>query len=400
MRMRRHNYYPPTPVLTTLDSPCVGVQCLSAKAHTPNPAVHHAMGAGASSWTARDMPSSIEGQIVVVTGGNAGLGFQLCNFLAQAGAIVVMAGRSEARLANARSRITAGTVHTMVVDLASLRSIHEFAANFTRRFGRVDIVRAQRRATPRDARGLRHTHPNTPAQLINNAGVMLTPDLTRTEDGLELQVGVNHFGAFALTGALLPALKASSLDPAVDTRVVNVSSMLHRTNQAAAGVDWDNLNAEKKYDAADAYSVSKLCNLLFTAGFNAWAEERSLGVKAVTAHPGFSATNLTQHMACGACLRCCFASPPSEGCLSILRAATDPDVQAGEFYGPRGSCGGGEREGPPELCVPSAAAQNKLDAVRLWDVSMHLTNVNFDEQLAQALPDAAGGVAESKAPRT
>ena len=242
------------------------------------------------------------------------------------------------------------------------------------------------------------THPSHTdflAQLINNAGVMHIPQLTRTEDGFELQFGVNHLGAYALTGALLPALAASAADASVDTRVVAVSSMLHRVGQAAKGVDFDNLNAEVSYSPEDAYAVSKLANLHFTVGLNAWAKQRGVAIKGVTAHPGFASTNLTQHMACGACLRCCFAAPPAQGALSILRAATDPDVATGEFYGPQGSCGGGERIGPPTLTTPSPAAQRELESNRLWDVSATLTGVNYDACLSGD-STVADGAGESK----
>lgn len=224
---------------------------------------------------------------------------------------------------------------------------------------------------------------------------MHTPTLTHTEDGFEQQMGVNHLGAFALTGAMLPSLALSAADSKVDTRVVNVSSMVHRDGQAAHGIDWANLNSEVSYSPADAYSVSKLCNLHFTKGFNDWAKARGVAIKAVTAHPGFASTNLTQHMACGACLRCCFAAPPAEGALSLLRAATDPGVSAGDFYGPSGSCGGGERVGPPTLTIPSDAAQNALDSTKLWDVSTTLTNTNFDACLSGDSTVPAGA-AESK----
>ena len=224
---------------------------------------------------------------------------------------------------------------------------------------------------------------------------MHTPTLTRTQDGFEVQFGVNHLGAYALTGALLPALAVSAGDPSVDTRVVAVSSMLHRAGQAAKGLDFANLNAEVSYSPEDAYAVSKLANLHFTAGFNAWAQARQVAIKGVTAHPGFASTNLTQHMTCGACMRCCFAAPPAEGALSILRAATDPDVATGEFYGPQGSCGGGERVGPPTLTTPSPAARRELESTRLWDVSASMTGVNYDACLAGDSTTVAGA-AESK----
>ena len=101
------------------------------------------MGQSSSSWSAAEVPSAIAGQIVVITGGNAGLGLELCNYLGAAGAVVIMAGRSSQRLQAAAASLPAGmTVHTKVVDLASLASIRAFATGIISEFGRVDIVRA------------------------------------------------------------------------------------------------------------------------------------------------------------------------------------------------------------------------------------------------------------------
>ena len=136
-------------------------------------------------WTANDIPNQ-DGKIAVVTGANSGIGLETARALASKGATVSMACRSEQR-GNAaaqeiRDEYPEATVECLQLDLADLASIGKFAEEFSARYDQLHL-------------------------LINNAGVMMIPELRRTADGFEMQFGTNHLGHFALTGKLLATIK-------------------------------------------------------------------------------------------------------------------------------------------------------------------------------------------------
>jgi len=135
------------------------------------------------SWTAADIPD-LSGRVAVVTGANGGLGLEVARELARKGALVVMAARDQAKAASARdaigSQVPDAALELQPLDLASLASVRQAAAAILAGHPRVDI-------------------------LVNNAGLMAIGE-RRTEDGFEMQLGVNHLGHFALTALLLPAL--------------------------------------------------------------------------------------------------------------------------------------------------------------------------------------------------
>jgi NAD(P)-dependent dehydrogenase (short-subunit alcohol dehydrogenase family) len=223
------------------------------------------------------------------------------------------------------------------LDLASLASIREFAASWD---GEIDL-------------------------LINNAGVMAPPE-SRTEDGFELQIGTNHLGHFALTNLLLPR---------VTGRVVVVASGAHRMGR----IRLDDLNWERGYKRWPAYGQSKLANLLFVLELQRRLDESGSAVRAVAAHPGWSATNLQSHtgsrlqnglMAFGNRV---IAQPEAMGALPTLYAATQ-DVPGGSYVGPDGR---GEVCGHPTLVDRSKAAKDRDVARRLWELSERLTGAGF-----------------------
>src|SRR5215216_408251 len=202
-----------------------------------------------TTWNASDI-NDMTGRTAVVTGGNSGIGRAAARALAQAGARVVLAVRDTGK-GQAAAAAMPGRTEVRRLDLASLASIHEFAAAWD---GELDL-------------------------LINNAGVMVPP-FARTEDGFELRFGTNHLGHFALTNLLLGH---------VTGRVVTVSSTAHRFGK----IDFDDLNWERRpYKAWRAYGQSKLANLLFTAELQRRLTEGGSRVLATAAHPGYAATNL------------------------------------------------------------------------------------------------------------
>ncbi|WP_063733649.1 SDR family NAD(P)-dependent oxidoreductase [Streptomyces sp. RTd22] len=299
-------------------------------------------------WSADDVPSQV-GRVAVVTGANTGLGFEIANVLAARGASVVLAVRNVDKGRDAAARVTGlnpgAEVTAQQLDLSSL-----------------DSVRAA-------AGALRAAHPRIDL-LINNAGVMYTPKTT-TVDGFELQFATNHLGHFALTGLLLPHLL-----PVPGSRVVTVSSISHKQR---AHIDFDDLHAQKSYDRVAAYGRSKLANLLFTYELQRRLTDSRAGTLAVASHPGISDSELSRNAA--AWMRPLFAATgpfirqsSAMGALPTLRAATNPEVVGGQYYGPDGF---GGFKGHPAIVASSAQSYDAALQRRLWTVSQELTGVEF-----------------------
>jgi NAD(P)-dependent dehydrogenase (short-subunit alcohol dehydrogenase family) len=188
----------------------------------------------------------------------------------------------------------------------------------------------------------------------------------RTADGFETQIGTNHLGHFALTGLLIDH---------VTDRVVTIASGAHRMGR----IRLDDLNWERGYKRWPAYGQSKLANLLFTLELQRRLTEAGSTVRAVAAHPGWSATHLQQRtgnplqnglMAVGNRL---LAQSDEAGALPTLFAATQ-DIPAGSYVGPSGP---GEMRGHPVLVGRSAAASDGETARKLWELSERLTGVTF-----------------------
>src|SRR6266700_1226107 len=294
-------------------------------------------------WTSGDVPGQ-HGRLAVVTGANTGLGFETARVLAARGASVVLAVRDTDKGKRAADRIavTAPGANVMVqpLDLASLDSIRAAARELRAQHPRIDL-------------------------LINNAGVMFTPQQT-TRDGFELQFGTNHLGHFALTGLLLEQML-----PVPGSRVVTVSSLAHRIR---ARIDFDDLQGERSYSRVAAYSQSKLASLMFT-----YALQRRLSgagtTVAVAAHPGLAATELARYTpAASAALARLISQKPAIGALPVLRAATDPGVLGGQYYGPGRLLG---TRGYPELACSSGQSRDTAIQRRLWTASEELTGVTF-----------------------
>ena len=295
-------------------------------------------------WGASDIPDQ-HGRTAVITGANSGIGLEAARYLAARGAHVVLACRDEGKARTAAAQIGAevpgAEADTVALDLSSLESVRAAAAEIRSRYPRLDL-------------------------LVNNAGVMMPP-LSRTADGFELQFGTNHLGHFALTGLVLPSLLAVP-----GSRVVTVSSNGHKVGR----IHFDDLQWEHGYRRMGAYAQSKLANLLFTYELQRRLADDSAATVAVAAHPGTSDTALVRYMPAWMQLGSRIA--PSQGAkmgaLPTLRAATDPAVAGGDYYGPAGL---GEFTGPPRLVRSSARSRDEAAQRRLWAVSEELTGVTF-----------------------
>ncbi len=308
-------------------------------------------------WTADDLPS-LHGRTVLVTGASSGLGEASAVALATRGAHVVLANRSTERTAAVMDRIhhraPAASLEHLQVDLGDLASVAAAASDLASRHERLDTV-------------------------IANAGIM-APPLSRTVDGFELQMGVNHLGHFALVGRLLPLLLATE-----EPRVVVVSSTAHR----AARLDIDDLNLERtRYQRWIAYGNSKLANLLHVLELQRLAEAAGSALTAVGAHPGYADTALQttgptmQGGLSGAVTHIgsrlgnlLFAQPASQGVLPQLYAATAPALPGASYWGPDGP---GEARGYPAPAGRSARAKDPALAAALWQASVSLTGVDYE----------------------
>jgi NAD(P)-dependent dehydrogenase (short-subunit alcohol dehydrogenase family) len=294
-------------------------------------------------WTTADIPDQT-GRVAVVTGANTGLGYETASALAAKGARVVLAvrnvdkGKAAATLTSQRN--PGASVAVQELDLTSLDSIRAAA----------DQLRSD------------HESINL---LINNAGVMMTPKST-TKDGFELQFGTNHLGHFALTNLLLDRVLA-----APGSRIVTVSSQGHRF---VRGIRFDDLQWERSYSRVGAYGQAKLANLLFT--YELQRRLQGTNTIAVAAHPGGSNTELARNMPAALRGLTTVLAPlmqgPDMGALPTLRAATDPGVLGGQYYGPDGF---GEQRGYPKVVASSAASHDTDAQRRLWAVSEELTSV-------------------------
>ncbi|SDS98106.1 SDR family NAD(P)-dependent oxidoreductase [Actinoplanes derwentensis] len=293
-------------------------------------------------WTEQHIPAQ-HGRVAIVTGANTGLGFETARMLAARGATVVLAVRDTAKGRQAAARIT-GDVTVQALDLTSLDSIRAGAADLRAAHPRIDL-------------------------LINNAGVMYTPRQT-TADGFELQFGTNHLGHFALTGLLLDRM----LD-VPGSRVVTVSSTGHRIR---AAIHFDDLQWERSYSRIAAYGQAKLANLMFTYELQRRLAPHGTTI-AVAAHPGVSNTELARNTPTALRLPVTWLAPlltqnADMGALPTVRAATDPAVTGGQYYGPGNR---GEIRGYPKLVTSSPDSHDQATQQRLWTVSEDLTGVTF-----------------------
>ncbi|VEG57498.1 short-chain dehydrogenase/reductase SDR [Mycolicibacterium aurum] len=285
-----------------------------------------------SDWTAADLPS-FAGRTVIVTGANSGLGLVTARELARVGATTILAVRNLDK-GHAAAAGMSGDVEVRHLDLQDLASIRVFAEGVAH----VDV-------------------------LVNNAGIMAVP-YALTADGFESQIGTNHLGHFALTNLLLPK---------ITDRVVTVSSMMHLLGYISLkDLNWKS----RPYFAWPAYGQSKLANLLFTSELQRKLAAAGSAVRAVAAHPGYSATNLQGHSGNPLGERIAragnrLATDADFGARQTLYAAA-ADVPGDSFIGPRFAM-----TGPTGPVPRSPLARNRGKAAALWTLSEQLTGTEF-----------------------
>jgi len=302
-------------------------------------------------WTTANMPD-LSGKVIIVTGGNSGLGYESVKVFAQKGAEVILACRSVEKGEAAKTEIMknnpAGKIEVMNLDLMDLSSVKNFAVRFKENHSRLNV-------------------------LLNNAGIMIPP-YGLTKDGFESQIGTNHLGHFALTGQLIDLIVKTP-----KSRVVSTSSLAHKNGK----MDFDNFMFDNGngYTPMKAYGRSKLANLLFIYELQRLFAAKGIDSVAVVAHPGVSQTNLMRfvegkfyyHLLKP--LSSLILQSAAMGALPQLRAAVDPNVQGGDYYGPDGF---NEMKGSPVKVKSIPASYNTEDAKQLWKLSEKLTGITYN----------------------
>lgn len=264
-----------------------------------------------------------------------------------------MACRDVERGIGARERIETAVpgaqLDLLQLDLGSLSSIREAADSCSNRFGRLDL-------------------------LVNSAGIM-APPRGETEDGFELQFGINHLGHFALTGLLLPRILTTP-----GSRIVTVSSSAYKFGR----IDFQDLQSRRKYRRYTAYGQSKLANLLFAFELNRRLAAAGYATLSLAAHPGLAKTALQERTARASesrmeravytVMHYLISQSAEMGALPQLYAATAEHVEGGVLYGPEWL----QTRGYPVQVPVSRRATSWEDARRLWELSEELTGVRYD----------------------
>ena len=301
-------------------------------------------------WSIADIPS-LRDRVAVVTGANSGLGLASARALAGAGAHVVMATRDQQRAAAAEAEILAthpgASLEVVELDLASLASVEAAATRIAATNDRIDI-------------------------LMNNAGVMAMPERT-TEDGFEMQWGVNVLGHWALTSHLLPLVVATP-----GARVVFLASVAQHQSR---GISADP-HRRGAYDPWRVYSQSKLGDRLLAMGLQQQFEAAGTDAQAFVAHPGLTDSDLQQRTRRedGAGLQGVFWATVTpvvgmsveRGALSQLRAATDPGADPHRQYCPLFGMAG------PPVAKPMVRPGTDADIARLWSTAEADTGLPLD----------------------
>lgn len=311
---------------------------------------------GRSLWRVSNTQPPLHGRVALVTGANSGLGFEAALGLAHRGARLLLPIRNPDRGQSALERLLAACpqadVTLLPLDLACLRSVATCARAVADLTDRIDIQ-------------------------INNAGIMAPTRRMETQDGFELQFGVNHLGHFALSAHLRPLLEAANGGGVL----VSVASLAAAKNT----LHFNDLQSRHRYSPFGAYQQSKLANLLFAQELARRAGERGWNLHARAAHPGWAATSIVANgqastlpkplglieQTLGTAVLRVMGQSAAAGAEPLLYAALSPQARDGDYYGPQGA---GERRGPPGPAIVPATARKASTAARLWDISERLTN--------------------------
>ncbi len=294
-------------------------------------------------WNA-DQITNQKGKVIIITGGNRGLGYEICLQLAKKNATIIIACRTELKGKQAIQKIEQELdkkidARVIPIDLVNLNSVKEFAINFKKEYSRLHV-------------------------LINNAAVVSLKEKTINSTGLEMHMATNHYGHFALTNLLYPILKKTP-----NARVVTMSSGSHKFGN----INFDDLNWEKRpYNRSKSYGDSKLANLIFARSLQQKFDKDEVSTISVAAHPGLSATKRQQTIGFGGWLSKNLAQPVWKGALPALKAATDPNVKPAAYYGPKYGL-----SGYPVISKMDKKVFDDEVAEKLWEVSEQIIGTKF-----------------------
>ena len=307
---------------------------------------------GKIGWTP-DRIENIEGKTYVITGTTSGTGFEAAKILLSKGAKVVMLNRnpkkSEATIAALKQELgTNVDVSSIQMDLAEQASVKRAAAVVLETIPQIDA-------------------------LICNAAIAQVPKQTLTVDGWESQMGVNYYGHFTLQALLFPLIEKSK------GRIVTVGSMGY--NMGIKTIKFDDLNWDKDYTANNAYSQSKLAQIMSIYELQDRLEKAGkTDVKAYACHPGASRTSLIKTSG-SLLMRFIFSlmapltQSAEKGAYPQLMCATEKDLDQKEFYGPTGRS---NWVGPVGAHKIEPHAKDKAVAERLWEISENATGLQWN----------------------
>jgi NAD(P)-dependent dehydrogenase (short-subunit alcohol dehydrogenase family) len=201
----------------------------------------------------------MKNKTVIVTGGNAGIGYETALGIAKLGATTYIISRDETKAKAAVEQLKAEShnlaIDYFIADFSSQKSVRQVAERIKQKLTVIDV-------------------------LVNNAGGVY-PSFALSEDGLEMTIATNHFGPFLLTNLLLPLIEKSS-----EGRIVNVSSRSHYRGK----IDFESFTKEKGYFVMKAYEQSKLANVLFTSVLAERLKSKNITVNSL--HPGVVKTDI------------------------------------------------------------------------------------------------------------
>lgn len=307
---------------------------------------------GPKGWTPERL-GSLAGKTYVITGGNAGVGFQASRILLSKGAKVVMLNRSADRSATAVGELKAefgdkAEVSFVQMDLASLASVRAAAKEVLNTVPRIDA-------------------------LICNAAIAQVPTQKLTEDGFESQLGTNHYGHFVLCGSLFDRIEASA------GRIVVVASLGY--NLGTKTIQFDDMNWDKSYSANPVYSQSKLAQMMFAYELQDRLKAVGKTVGVYVCHPGSSSTSLIStsggrltRMVWWLMTKTPLVQSAEAGAYPELMCATEDGLEQRALYGPTGMMQFG---GPVGKGTLNPHAYDKVVMEKLWQVSEKATGFSW-----------------------
>jgi NAD(P)-dependent dehydrogenase (short-subunit alcohol dehydrogenase family) len=290
---------------------------------------------------------SIKGKVIIVTGANSGVGFEIASILTCMGAKVIIACRNEIDGREVQNYIK-GSSEYINLDLERFASIEKFSQVVGRKYSKVDI-------------------------LINNAGVMFPP-FTKTHEGLELTFGVNYIGYYFLTNKIMPMLRDVKR-----SRVVNMSSIIHHR---VKNIYWENINSQIYYSRSKTYALSNLFRIMFTLELEEKLRRKNYETIAVSCHPGVTFTNLYRYIPrvfrntlLAKVMNRTIFQTPYKAAMPALIAVASSDVKGGDFVGLDSK---NQFKGNPKIVQPNEIAFNEHLREKLWSESIKITGVDLE----------------------